>query len=402
MDRYLLTPLEAQSSHERQMLFLSGPRQVGKTSLIHAVGDRCVQVVHLNWDDPDDRTVIAAGPASVAAYAGLDVLRNDRLLVTFDELHKYARWRDFLKGLFDGYQERGRFLVTGSTALTVFRRGGESLMGRYFPYTLHPLSVAEIAGTDPGAPGERRPASIGNAAWEALLRFGGFPEPFLRGEQRFYNRWRRLRTEQLLREDLRDLSRIQELDQVELLAIALTEQVSQMATYSNLAKRAQVGVETAKRWLSTLESLYYCFRVPPWHQSVARSLVKQSKYFLWDWSQVSDPGARFENLVASALRKAVDYWTESGFGSYGLYFIRDKQGNEVDFCVTRDGRPWMLVEAKLGEKQALSSALHRFGEALQPEVVLQVVAELPYAEVDAFAASGPTKVSARTFLSQLV
>ena len=402
MDRYLLTVLDAQSRDERQMLLLSGARQVGKTSLTRDLGKRAALACYLNWDVLSDRSLIAAGPRRVAEYCGLDTLREERTYVAFDELHRYPDWRGFLKGLFDAYQDRGRFIVTGSAALRTFRRGGDSLMGRYFPYTLHPLSVAELVSAAPVGPGERAPGKVTAEAWDHLLRFGGFPEPFLRGEQRFYNRWRRLRTEQLLREDLRDLTRIQELDQVELLALSLARQVGQLSNHSGLARQCQVSVDTVRRWVSTLEGLYYCFRVPPLQANVARALRKQPKYYLWDWSLVDDPGARFENMVASALKKAVDYWTDAGYGTLALYFVRDKEGNEVDFCVTRDGSPWLLVEAKLGESAGLSQALYRFSEKLSVPLALQVVRDSAFVDADCFAQRGPIRVPARTFLSQLV
>lgn len=357
---------------------------------------------YLNWGSTDDRALIAAGPAAVAERSGLDQLRQARTFVALDELHRYPAWRDFLKGLFDVYEDRGRFLVTGSAALTTFWSGGDSLMGRYFPYTLHPISVAELADSEPDAPAERAPREIDDALWKTLQGFGGFPEPFLRDDERFYNRWRRLRTEQLLREDLRDLSRIQEIDQVELLALLLARQAGQLTNYSSLAWQCQVSVDSVRRWLVTLESLYYCFRVPPWQTNVARSLRKQGKTFLWDWSLVEDEGGRFENLVACALRKAVDFWTEAGYGTFGLYFVRDKQGNEVDFCVTRDAEPWLLVDAKVSDKASLTSSLHRFSGQLAVSSALQVVRDSAYVDADCFAERGPIKVPARTFLSQLV
>jgi predicted AAA+ superfamily ATPase len=402
LNRYLLTLLDAQSRDERQMLLLSGARQVGKTSLAQAIGKLASSAYYLNWDVLADRSLIVAGPTQVAEHCGLDSLREERSYIAFDELHRFPAWRGFLKGLFDAYQHRGRFLVTGSAALTTFRRGGDSLMGRYFPYTLHPLSVAELACAAPADPGRGAPRRIPDEAWEGLWRFGGFPEPCLRGEDRFYNRWRRLRTEQLLREDLRDLTRIQEIDQVELLALSLAQQVGQLSNHSRLARQCQVSVDTVGRWIGTLESLYYCFRVPPLQANLARALRKQPKYYLWDWSLVRDPGARFENLVASALKKAADYWTEAGYGSFGLCFVRDKDGNEVDFCLTRDDRPWLLVEAKLGESAGLSRALHRYAEMLPTTAALQVVRDSAFVEADCFARSGPIKVPARTFLSQLV
>jgi hypothetical protein len=275
-------------------------------------------------------------------------------------------------------------------------------MGRYFPYTLHPLSVAECTQAAPANLINPQPASIDAAQWDALWRFGGFPEPFLKGEQRFYNRWRKLRTGQLFREDLRDLTRIQELGQVEMLAELLRAQVGQLTSYSSLAKSIRVSVDTVRRWIATLESLYFCFTVKPWHKNVARALRKEPKYYLWDWSQVDDPGARAENLVASALLKAVHWWSDTGQGEFGLHFIRDKQKREVDFVVTKDQQPWFLVEVKSSGKAQLSNALGYFQNQTKAEHAFQVALDLEFVERDCFEHRAPIIVPAETFLSQLV
>ena len=235
-----------------------------------------------------------------------------------------------------------------------------------------------------------------------MWQFGGFPEPFLKGQKRFYNRWRSLRNEQLFREDLRDLTRIQELGQVELLATLLRSQVGQLTSYTYLSRSVRVSIDTVRRWIDTLESLYYCFTVRPWHRNVARALRKEPKYYLWDWSQVADPGARAENLVASALHKAVNWWTESGRGDFSLHFVRDKQKREVDFLVTRDARPWFLVEVKSSEKAPLSTTLEYFQKQVRASHAFQVVFDADYVACDCFEVQTPVVVPARTFLAQLI
>lgn len=402
MQRHSLDDLAAHYRDRRQMVFLSGPRQVGKTTMAKALGKEFPASHYFNWDNTTHRELILKGPEAVARRAGLDRLQDRPPLCAFDELHRYRLWRDFLKGFFDQYESNSRTLVTGSASLTVFKRGGDSLMGRYFPYTLHPVSVAECVKSNSSGSTLREPARIDDEKWDALWRFGGFPEPFLKAEQRFYNRWRKLRTGQLLREDLRDLTRIQELGQVEILAELLRQHVGQVTTYSYLAKTVRVSVQTVHRWISTLEALYYCFAVRPWHHNVARALRKEPKYFLWDWSQVESPGARAENLVASALLKAVHWWTESGYGEFGLHFVRDKQKREVDFLVSRDRQPWFLVEVKNSGNANLARSLHYFKEQTRAPFAFQVAMDAEFVDRDCFEFSAPIIVPGKTFLSQLV
>ena len=401
MQRTLQDELRDSFRSNRQMLFVSGPRQVGKTTLARQLAEDFRGGSYFNWDDQAHREAILAGPDRVAALTGLQRLREEKPLCAFDELHKYRHWRDFLKGLFDSWENRAHVLVTGSARLDVFKRAGDSLMGRYFPYTLHPLSVAEIVRPERGDSLTRPPRRMDEEAWRSLWRFGGFPEPFLKAEQRFHTRWNRLRNEQMLREDLRDLTRIQELGQIEMLAMNLARHVGQLTSYSKLAREIRVTVDTARRWVATLESLYYCFSVRPWHSNVTRALRKEPKYYLWDFSGMEDPGARAENLVASALLKATHWWTESGQGDFGLYFVRDKQKNEVDFLVTRDRSPWFLAEVKSSGQAGLSRSLSLFQEQTGAEHAFQIGFDLPYEDADCFAHRGPIIVPAKTFLSQL-
>jgi predicted AAA+ superfamily ATPase len=402
MQRTLLESLREHYLKDRQMLFVSGPRQVGKTTIARQLGDVFPVGAYFNWDNPSHRAAILDGAEEIASRLGLDRLLAEKPFCAFDELHKYRHWRNFLKGFFDVHENRVHVLVTGSAHLNVFKRAGDSLMGRYFPYTLHPLSVAECAGGGAAEPLVQSPRRIDEDQWQALWRYGGFPEPFLKADKRFYTRWRKLRTEQFLREDLRDLTRIQELGQIEMLAMNLSSHVGQLASYSGLAREIRVSVDTVRRWTATLESLYYCFSVRPWYKNVTRALRKEPKYYLWDWSQVGDPGARAENLVASALLKATHWWKQDGRGDFGLHFIRDKQKREVDFLVTRDGQPWTLVEVKTSDRAKLSEALALFQSQTGAEHAYQLGFDLEYVERDCFEHKNPLIVPARTFLAQLV
>ncbi len=393
--------IKAHFAHNRQMLFLMGPRQVGKTTTAR----QSAESIYLNWDNSDDRMRILAGPTAIVEALGLDRLREEPPVCILDELHKFGRWKSLLKGLFDSYGDQARFIVTGSARLDVFKAGGDSLMGRYFGYRMHPLSVAELLVLN--ARGDAAslihpPAALDADAFASLLRFGGYPEPFLRADMRFWWRWSGTRTQQLFKEDLRDLTQVRELGQVETLAELIRQQCGQLTSYSSLSRAISASVDSVKRWVKTLESLYFCYALRPWHINVARSLRKEPKYYLWDWSQAPDEGARAENFVASALLKAVHLWTDCGEGDFGLFFLRDKEQHEVDFVVVRDGKPWFLVEVKRSGSAALSPELQRFQRQTGAKHAFQVALDLPYVERDCFAHDRPIIVPAQTFLSQLV
>ena len=237
---------------------------------------------------------------------------------------------------------------------------------------------------------------------EQLIEFGGYPEPFLKGTKRFYNRWKRLRVELLFREDLRDLTQIQETGQVQVLADLLASRVGQLLNYSSLAADAFISVDTVRRWIAALESLYFCFLVRPWHRNVPKSLRKQPKVYLWDWSMVSDKGARYENWVASHLLKAVHGWTDLGLGSYALHYLRDKAKREVDFLVTRNEKPWFLVEVKSSGKKGISPHLKFFKEKIGAGHAFQAAPDLDALAENLFSYTEAVRVPIATLLSQLI
>lgn len=380
----------------RQMAFVSGPRQVGKTTACRSIGD-----VYLNWDNTDDRRQMLPGPAALAAALHLDRLRERHPIAVLDELHKYTKWKSLLKGFFDTHGDRVRLIVTGSSRLDVFRRGGDSLMGRYLLYRMHPLTVAETLRTDIPIREIRPPSEIADADWDALWEHGGFPEPFFRRDSRFTRRWRSLRQDQLSREDLRDVAHVNDLGTMETLMQILAERSAEQLVYSGLAKEVQISVDTVKRWIDLLTRLHYGFTVRPWFTNVAKSLRKEPKWFLRDWSGLANEGARAETMVACHLLKAAEGWTDLGFGDFELRYLRDKQKREVDFLVVRDRKPWFLVEVKQGDI-SLSSSLAWFQEQTKAQHAFQVVMNIPYVSADCFRLRRPVVVPARTFLSQLL
>jgi predicted AAA+ superfamily ATPase len=398
MQRIYQSVLAEHFEHNRQMAWLAGPRQSGKTttSLQFAPGG-----FYLNWDDLAARRDLAAGPDRIAERAGLRTAAPADTII-FDEIHKLGRWKTYLKGFFDVHGAACRVVVTGSARLNVYRRGGDSLMGRYFLFRHHPLSLGELLRPTFRESLFAPPMHCDDTAWEDFCRFGGFPEPLIKARSRFSTRWRNTRREQTVREDARDSSRVSELGQLELLATILAERSGSAANYATLSREVLVSEQTVRRWVDLFERLYYCFRVTPWFRNVSRSLRKTPRIYLWDWSGIIDVGARAETMIACHLLKAAHYWEDIGLGRFGLHYLRDKQQREVDFLVVRDGCPMVLVEVKAGESKQPTTHLTYFQNLLQAPHALQVCFAAPFVDRDCLSFTDPTVVPARTFLSQLI
>lgn len=405
MKRLYTAVIEDHFRRNRQMLFLMGPRQVGKTTTSLAVKEDFGNGAYFNWDRLSDRTKILKGSDYIAEECGLNQISDEPPVVIFDEIHKYSEWKIFLKGLYDAYPSKARIIVTGSARLDVFKKGGDSLMGRYFYYRFHPLTVAEII--DPNAISSSelhlQPKEIAEDTFLALMHFGGFPDPFLKNDPRFFNRWKSLRLQQLFQEDIRDLTRVQEISQIEVLAELIRYQIGQLTSYESLAKKVRVSSPTIRNWIEVLKSFYYCFEVRPYSDNITRSLLKEPKFYLWDWSLCEDEGSRFENFVASHLHKAIHFWTDSGLGNYQLNFIRDKDKREVDFIILKDNKPWILIEVKSSDHKRISPSLHIFQEMTKAPFAFQISLNAPFVKRSCFENQGkPLIVPARAFLSQLV
>jgi predicted AAA+ superfamily ATPase len=402
MNRIYYTVAIEHFARGNEMLFFPGPRQVGKTTVAEGLLNHYPGSHYLNWDTVETKTLILEGNRTLGETLKLNQLNTDIPLVVFDEIHKYPDWKNFLKGFFDLYKNKAHIGVTGSSKLDVYHQGGDSLMGRYMPYRMHPFSVAEILRTTVPLVEISPPQRIDEAFFEALWTFGGFPAPFLKADARFHQQWTNLRHRQLFREDIKDLTRIQEVGQLEILLLLLKEQVGKLLNRDSLATKLKVANQTIERWLCTLEAFYTIFRIKPWSTNVSRSLIKEPKVYLSDWSNISDVGDRAENFIACHLLKAVHFWTDMGYGEYELYFLRNKEKKEVDFLVVKNQKPWILVEAKYANNQSISEHLYYYQKTLDVPFAFQVIVDMPYVDEDCFAHTGPIKVPARTFLSQLI
>lgn len=339
LNRYL-TPFVAEDLQSK-MVFIGGARQVGKTTLAKdLVSHKFSNTRYYNWDNPLDRKQLKSL-----------VLPGENSLLILDEIHKYRTWKGFVKGIYDSYKEKYNIIVTGSARLNIYRKGGDSLQGRYHYYTLHPFSLAEVENlslqTIPGEALEFRQGSRENL--EALLKFGGFPEPFVGQNERTLRRWQNERLERLFREDIRDTESIRDIMSMKLLGDLLPEKASGPLSINNIAEDLEISHRAATNWLNILEQFYYHFRVYPYNSKKIRSLKKESKLYIYDWSQVQGEGERFENLIAAHLLKFVNFLVESQGFKLDLFYLRNVDKKEVDFLVTYNNRPWFSVEIKLSD-----------------------------------------------------
>ncbi len=401
MKRLYLSIVQKHFQENEQMLFLVGPRQVGKTTIAQQMREYYKESIYFTWDSVKDRTLILKGQDFIEEIYPINKIRANKPLVIFDEIHKYKDWKNWLKGFYDLYKNYFCILVTGSARLDVYKAGSDSLMGRYFLCRVHPLSIGEIIDPVISENEIREPKLINDLDYQNLYTYGGFPQPFLKSKKTFSTKWHELRNKSFFYEDIKDLANIQEIGQIEILAELLKYQIGQLLNRTSLAKKVQVTVPTISRWIETLERFYYCYQIKPWHNNISRSIIKEPKVYLWDWSIIGDVGMRFENFIASHLLKATHLWNDLGMGVYGLYFLRNKDKQEVDFVVTRNNKPWILVEAKSSANQGMSKSLVLFHNTTGTPYAFQVSNTDEYENISCFKKEGMWMVSAKTFLSQL-
>lgn len=333
-----------------QMVFIGGPRQVGKTTFALTFLPKPSEKhpAYLNWDDISVRSGLLRGE-----------LPGGERLIILDEIHKFAGWRGLVKGFFDTNRSEISFIITGSARLDYYKRGGDSLHGRYHYYRLHPFSMAEV---------NKKPTATD---FNLLFKFGGFPEPCLRGEEKFWRRWQRERLQRVIYDDIRDLENVREISLLELLSGELPNRVGDPLSVKNLKELLQVAHETVDRWLEIFERMYYCFRISPYGPKKVRAVKKEQKLYLWDWSVIPEDGPKFENFIASHLLKYCHFVEDVEGFRMDLRFLRDMDKREIDFVVLRDEKPLFAVECKTGEKK-INPALFYFMERTQIPQFYQV------------------------------
>jgi len=301
------------------MVFVGGPRHVGKTTMAKHLLGQSTQG-YLNWDIAAHREAILQQELPTSP------------MWVFAELHKYKQWRNYLKGIYDQYGEK-KILVTGSARLDYYRHGGDSLQGRYHYLRLNPLSIAEVNHTS-------------QTTLEALLNLGGFPEPFFSSSEIESKRWSREYRERLIQEDLLSLEQVRDVGTLELLMLRLPRLVGSPLSINALREDLQVSHKAVSHWLDIFERLYAIFRVPPFGSPLIRAVKKEQKHYHYDWTLIDDTGLRFENLVAVHLLKWIQFLQDSEARPIELRYFRDVDGREIDFIVCQQSKPIIAVECK--------------------------------------------------------
>ena len=350
MKRYLSD--EILKDIHKKIILISGPRQSGKTTITRAF---YTNAEYFNFDSLEDRLALLKKN-----------WRRDCDLLIFDELHKMRDWKRWLKGIYDTEGIKPPIIVTGSANLESYSKVGDSLAGRYFQFRLHPIDLKEAVTywQDDRA-----------LAFEHLMNYSGFPEPFLAGNERDYRRWQRTHLDIILRQDLLDLKSVKSIQSIETLIVLLTSRVGSTLSFSNLARDLEVDPKTIKSWIALLENLYVVFIVPPYHANIARSLLKESKCYFFDFGRVADYGARLENLVACALKKACHFLEDTTGKHADLYFLRTKDGQEIDFLIVVDQHPILAIEVKTSDATS-SKAFQHFDQHIKPKHKVQLVLNL--------------------------
>lgn len=412
--RYLQFSIKDICFPRHKMVFISGPRQCGKTTLAKQLLEERGYGEYYNWDEKLFRKAWTKNPAeAINALSFATALTTP--LIILDEIHKAKSWKCDLKGVYDSLDNHSAtacdILVTGSAKLNVYRRGGDSLLGRYHHFHLHPFSLAEMLQLPPPHSCEAFISALFEQTFiknteaiegiEQLMRFGSFPEPLFSGNERIFNIWQRERVDRLVHEDLRDLSRIQTLNHIDMLVSLLPERAAGVLSINSLREDLEVAYPTMKQWIEYLKQVYYLFEIKPYSKSMPRSIKKEGKIYLWDWSEVENEGARFENMIACHLLKYAHFITDSGIANISLHYLKNKEKQEIDFLLVKDKQPWLPIEVKLNEDTA-SKNWDVFFKNLPCKQGLQIIKKPNTCKLLAKNHGEVLILSAEHFLSQLV
>jgi len=367
IERILYENIWERLSAHKQMVFVAGPRQAGKTTFTQILAEDFNNSLYFNWDILDEKRKLIENPSF---YEEVHRKDNSVPLIIFDELHKYSNWKNYLKSVYDRDKGSYKFVVSGSGRLDMYQKGGDSLAGRYFIFYLWPFTLAELAGNNLtfeqflSNPIEVRafPPET-QLIWKNLSQFTGFPDPYLDGTSEFYRIWSNTYRKQLLREDIRDLASLRNIEDVEILFSLLPSKIGSPLSMASLSRDVHVSFDSVRNWIEIFENFFIVFRIAPWTRKISRAITKERKLYLFDYAGIDSPAAKFENMVALELFRAVSNWNDLGLGNFSLHYLRNRDREEVDFLISNNQNPLLLIETKLSNDDA-SKSLVKFQKIL--------------------------------------
>jgi hypothetical protein len=372
--RHVCENLWKKLSSYGKIVFLSGPRQSGKTTFSKNIAKSFANSDYFNWDSLSDKKRFSKNPAF---FQELDRKDNSKPLIIFDEIHKYKKWKSYLKGIYDEFSDDYSILITGSGRLDIGQKGGDALSGRYAQMNMFPFTISELSESagniDSFIASPLKNVNLAKNTgmehlWDQLFNFGGFPEPFIKKDKEFLNIWSDSYLKQLVRDDIRSVIDLKNADSMELLVSMLPSKIGSPISMNNIAEDLHVSFETVKNWLKILDSFYVTFSLSSWSKKIARAILKSKKIYLFNYTEINDEALRYENMVALDLYSTIIRWRQNGKGDYGLFYIRNKEKEEVDFVITKDNEPKILVEAKLNDTEP-SKSLTYFQKTLKVPAV---------------------------------
>jgi len=364
-NRAIYKELWDELSADKPLIMLAGPRQSGKTTFArNIVGKDFSDTIYFNWDLDKDKRRLIADPIFFSKEPRSNA--SSQPLVILDEIHKYRDWKNYLKGIYDQFSSEYQFLIAGSGRLEFSRKSGDSLAGRFLKFHIFPFTLAELSShrkilkdfkDNPLEMGHDTSAGETAKVFQSLWELSGFPEPFTKGKKTFWSTWSAAYGQQIVRDDLRTVADIRNLDMVETLFALLPGRVASPLSINNLAGDLQVAFDTVKNWLLLFDAFYLTFRLSPWTVKISRSILKEKKIYLFNFPVIENEAARFENLVALEFLRAVEAWNDYGWGRFSLHYLRNKDKQEVDFLITENNRPFLLAETKLSDDQPAANLL---------------------------------------------
>ncbi len=369
IQRHILSYVENLALNRHKMAFMSGPRQAGKTTLAKSLLKDPEN--YFSWDEAEFKRRWIKNQKQI----GTEVKEKKSTRLVFDEIHKNKNWKNQLKGFFDHFNEDLEIIITGSAKLNIFRKGADSLLGRFFHFHVMPFGISELTSLkskifnfDQFVKFLNKPVLFDlpksdEKFIDQLFKFSGFPEPLFEKTESVHRIWRKNRIELLIRQDLKDISNVLQVGQVEILSAFIPDKVGSPLSIQSLCEDLDVGYSTVQRWMKHLENVYYHFEIKPHIKSIPRSLKKEGKIYLYDWTQVDSDGARFENMVAVHLLKMVHFYNDTGQADLELKYLRTKDQHEIDFIILSDRKPLFTVEVKLSDTH-LDSAFKKFQKFL--------------------------------------